>query len=95
METEEAAKEAITQFNGGSFKERLLLLMRPDRQGPRGFKRRQPVRPGGGGGFRKGRKEGTEILINNREKQGCPCFPDVQTKISTTKALFSLHHLKK
>jgi len=59
METEEAAKEAITQFNGGELQGKVIVVneARPPRTqgGARGDSR---SRPGGGGGFRKGPERG-------------------------------------
>ncbi|MCX5834052.1 MAG: RNA-binding protein [Deltaproteobacteria bacterium] len=56
METEEAAKEAITQFNGGELQGKVIVVneARPPRTqgGSRG-----DGRPGGGG-FRKGPERG-------------------------------------
>jgi len=54
METEEAAKEAITQFNGGELQGKVIVVneARPPRTqgGSRGDSRSRP----GAGGFRKG-----------------------------------------
>jgi RNA recognition motif-containing protein len=56
METEEAAKEAVTQFNGGELHGKVIVVneARPQRStgGPRGDGRPRP------GGFRRGPERG-------------------------------------